>query len=120
MILVPGRLTELAASTERALVRHFDPVPRPWLRSTEDPDDCRWRAVVERDARVDGAFVYAVSTTGVFCRPSCGARTPLRKNVSFYRAPSEAKIGILAASVLAAIWGSVVLSRTLRRSTMSG
>jgi hypothetical protein len=92
MILVPGRLTDLASATGRALVRHFDPVPRPWLRSTEDPDDCRWRAVVERDARVDGAFVYAVSTTGVFCRPSCGARTPLRKNVSFYRAPPEARL----------------------------
>lgn len=73
-------------------MRHFDPVPRPSIRSTENPDDCRWRAVVERDARADGAFVYAVSTTGVFCRPSCGARTPLRKNVSFYRAPSEAKL----------------------------
>ncbi len=54
-------------------MRHYDPVPRPSIQLTEDPDDCRWRAVVERDARVDGAFVNAVTTTGVFCRPSCCA-----------------------------------------------
>jgi len=54
-------------------------------------DDSRWQAVMERDPRADGAFFYAVSTTGVFCRPSCGARTPLRTNVSFYREASEAR-----------------------------
>ena len=67
-------------------------VPRPSIRLTEDRDDSRWQAVLERDARADGAFVYAVSTTRVFCRPSCGARTPLRKNVSFYRTPPDAKL----------------------------
>ena len=56
-----------------------------------DREDARWRAVVERDPRADGSFFYAVSTTGVFCRPSCGARTPLRKNVSFYGEASEAE-----------------------------
>lgn len=55
----------------------------------ERPDfagaDERWRAVVERDNAADGAFVYAVRTTGVYCRPSCAARRPNRANVVFYR-----------------------------------
>jgi AraC family transcriptional regulator, regulatory protein of adaptative response / methylated-DNA-[protein]-cysteine methyltransferase len=42
-----------------------------------------WRAVVERDGRLDGRFVYAVETTTVYCRPSCPSRRPLRKNVRF-------------------------------------
>ncbi len=42
-----------------------------------------WRAVVERDRRWDGRFVYAVETTTVYCRPSCPSRRPLRKNVRF-------------------------------------
>ncbi|MGB8332248.1 MAG: Ada metal-binding domain-containing protein, partial [Polyangiales bacterium] len=56
-----------------------------------ESDDVRWQALMERSSRADGAFVYGVRTTGVFCRPWCGARTPLRKNVSFFRDPSEAK-----------------------------
>ena len=43
-----------------------------------------WKAVVARDRRRDGAFVYAVRTTGVFCRPSCASRRPNRPNVEFY------------------------------------
>jgi AraC family transcriptional regulator, regulatory protein of adaptative response / DNA-3-methyladenine glycosylase II len=42
-----------------------------------------WRAVHSRDARFDGWFVTAVRTTGIYCRPSCPARTPLRTSVSF-------------------------------------
>jgi AraC family transcriptional regulator, regulatory protein of adaptative response / methylated-DNA-[protein]-cysteine methyltransferase len=44
----------------------------------------RWQAVQDRDRRADGAFYYAVSTTGVYCLPSCGARLPRRENVSFH------------------------------------
>jgi len=44
----------------------------------------RWQAVVERDRSLDGVFVFAVSSTGVFCRPSCPARRPQRKNVQFF------------------------------------
>ena len=47
-------------------------------------DEQRWQAVVGRDSSQDGAFVFAVATTGVFCRPSCPARHPRRNNVSFY------------------------------------
>jgi AraC family transcriptional regulator of adaptative response/methylated-DNA-[protein]-cysteine methyltransferase len=61
-----------------------------------DPDTC-WTAVQARDAAQDGAFVYGVSTTGVYCRPSCSARRPLRRNVSFYATPTDAeKAGLRA------------------------
>lgn len=55
-------------------------IERPRLASA----DARWNAVVARDAAADGAFVYAVRTTGVYCRPSCAARRPNRGNVAFY------------------------------------
>ena len=48
-------------------------------------DDARWDAVRAREAAADGAFVYAVATTGVYCRPSCAARPARRENVSFHR-----------------------------------
>lgn len=47
-------------------------------------DEAAWAAVIARDARHDGAFVFAVRTTGVYCRPSCPARRPLRRNVTFF------------------------------------
>jgi len=47
-------------------------------------DECRWQAVVDRDERADGAFFFAVRTTGVFCRPSCASRAPRRENVEFF------------------------------------
>jgi len=47
-------------------------------------EEARWRALCARDAAADGAFYYAVRTTGVYCRPSCGARRPHRANVAFY------------------------------------
>lgn len=53
-------------------------------------DEQRWAAVRNRDARCDGKFLYGVLTTGVFCRPSCPSRTPLRKNVRFYATPEDA------------------------------
>lgn len=47
-------------------------------------DDPRWAAVVARDPRADGQFVYAVKTTGVYCRPSSLARLPKPQNVEFF------------------------------------
>jgi AraC family transcriptional regulator of adaptative response/methylated-DNA-[protein]-cysteine methyltransferase len=44
----------------------------------------RWQAVAERDGRADGSFVYAVRSTGVFCRPSCPSRRPRRERVVFF------------------------------------
>lgn len=50
-----------------------------------------WRAVLERDRRFDGQFVFAVRTTGVYCRPSCPARRPRREHVLFFTRPEEAE-----------------------------
>jgi methylphosphotriester-DNA--protein-cysteine methyltransferase len=49
-----------------------------------------WAAFLERDARWDGQFVTAVRTTGIYCRPSCSCRKPLRKNVRFFRSGEAA------------------------------
>lgn len=54
-------------------------------------DDDRWAAVLRRDRNADGQFFYTVRTTGVFCRPSCAARRPLRENVRFYTTAEEAE-----------------------------
>jgi AraC family transcriptional regulator, regulatory protein of adaptative response / DNA-3-methyladenine glycosylase II len=56
----------------------------------EDFERC-YRAVGERDARFDGRFVTAVRTTGIYCRPSCPARTPLTRNVTFFATAGEAR-----------------------------
>ena len=53
-------------------------------------DEQRWRAVLRRDLGKCPAFVYAVRTTGVFCRPGCASRTPLRQNVRFFDTPAAA------------------------------
>ena len=54
-------------------------------------DQRRWEAVVGRDATHDGEFVFAVTSTGVYCRPSCPAKRPRRENVEFFRQPDEAE-----------------------------
>jgi AraC family transcriptional regulator, regulatory protein of adaptative response / methylated-DNA-[protein]-cysteine methyltransferase len=60
-------------------------------------DDPRWNAVVSRDPAYDGKFVFAVSSTGVYCRPSCAARHPRRANVTFFaRAEQAEKAGFRA------------------------
>lgn len=53
--------------------------------------DPRWKAVVARDVEQDGKFVFAVSTTGVYCRPSCAARRPKPANVKFFELPEQAE-----------------------------
>lgn len=55
-----------------------------------DSDLC-WRAVETKDAQYDGKFFFGVLTTGVYCRPSCPSRLPLRKNVRFYETTSQAE-----------------------------
>jgi AraC family transcriptional regulator of adaptative response/methylated-DNA-[protein]-cysteine methyltransferase len=54
-------------------------------------DARRWRAILDRDRSLDGAFVFAVSSTGVFCRPSCPAKRPRRENVQFFTHPLQAE-----------------------------
>lgn len=53
--------------------------------------DQRWAAVQARDAAADGRFVYAVRTTGVYCRPSSSARLPRRENVEFFETAVDAE-----------------------------
>jgi len=51
----------------------------------------RWHAVLARDRRFDGAFVYAVRSTGIYCRPSCASRRPRRTQVTFFPIPEAAE-----------------------------
>lgn len=53
--------------------------------------DPRWMRVVHRDAAADGTFVYAVKSTGVYCRPSCPSRMAKPKNVRFFASPADAE-----------------------------
>jgi AraC family transcriptional regulator, regulatory protein of adaptative response / methylated-DNA-[protein]-cysteine methyltransferase len=53
-------------------------------------EDFYWQAVTTRDSSADGTFVYAVSTTGIYCRPSCSSRQPKRNHVQFFSLPAEA------------------------------
>jgi len=59
-------------------------------------DDC-WRIALAKDRRFDGVFVTGVHSTGIYCRPSCPARAPLRKNVRFYATPDMAEAAGLRA-----------------------
>ncbi|MBT2444975.1 helix-turn-helix domain-containing protein [Streptomyces sp. ISL-36] len=54
-------------------------------------EDTRYEAVSSRDARFDGEFFFAVETTGIYCRPSCPAVTPKRKNVTFFPTAAAAQ-----------------------------
>ncbi|MGO4379184.1 bifunctional DNA-binding transcriptional regulator/O6-methylguanine-DNA methyltransferase Ada [Pseudoduganella sp. RAF19] len=54
-------------------------------------DEARWSAVQKRDGEADGQFFYSVRTTGVYCRPSCGARPALRANVAFHLTTADAE-----------------------------
>jgi AraC family transcriptional regulator, regulatory protein of adaptative response / methylated-DNA-[protein]-cysteine methyltransferase len=67
------------------------PVPPSNTANARASDDPRWNAVVARDASRDGEFVFAVSSTGVYCRPSCAARRPRRENVQFFTRPEAAE-----------------------------
>ena len=56
-----------------------------------ESDDAKWQAVLAKDSRFDGQFVFAVSSTGIYCRPSCGSRRPRRDRVSFFESPETAE-----------------------------
>jgi AraC family transcriptional regulator of adaptative response/methylated-DNA-[protein]-cysteine methyltransferase len=59
--------------------------------NNNNDEDPRWKAVAARDRARDGEFVFAVASTGVYCRPSCPARRPRRENVTFYSHPEQAE-----------------------------
>src|SRR5580698_8772080 len=58
---------------------------------TLPPNEKRWRSVQTRDRGADGAFVYAVRSTGIYCRPSCPSRKPRREQVEFFSLPAAAE-----------------------------
>ncbi|HWD39057.1 MAG TPA: bifunctional DNA-binding transcriptional regulator/O6-methylguanine-DNA methyltransferase Ada [Fimbriimonas sp.] len=63
------------------------------MKTIEQPltEDQMWEAVCNSDRAFDGRFVLGVTSTHIYCRPSCPARKPLRKNVQFYNTPEEAE-----------------------------
>src|SRR4029453_713292 len=85
----PLPLTPAAASENRQSTS-FAPGMLVAMREPLDPERC-YRAVAGRDARFDGWFFTAVHTTGIYCRPSCPARTPLARNVSFFTTAAAAQ-----------------------------
>jgi len=60
-------------------------------RAAATVSDARWAALSARSQKADGTFFYSVATTGVYCRPSCGARTPRPENVRFHATARDAE-----------------------------
>ncbi len=56
-----------------------------------ETDETQWQAVLRKDACFDGQFVFAVSSTHIYCRPSCPSRRPQRERVSFFQLPAQAE-----------------------------
>ncbi|BAU86906.1 methylated-DNA--protein-cysteine methyltransferase [Streptomyces laurentii] len=79
--------TEVAAGTAGAL----EAVGATGVTGAPLDEETRYRAVGSRDARFDGVFFFGVATTGIYCRPSCPAVTPKRRNVSFYPTAAAAQ-----------------------------
>ena len=63
-----------------------------WAKVAEATmNDPRWRAILDRDHHADGTFWYSVRTTGVYCRPSCGARVARPENIQFHKTIEDAR-----------------------------
>lgn len=69
----------------------MDTESKPRAAARFASDSQRWAAITRREPGADGIFYYAVRTTGVFCRPSCGARHALRQNVRFFDSAAAAE-----------------------------
>ncbi|WP_022681356.1 bifunctional DNA-binding transcriptional regulator/O6-methylguanine-DNA methyltransferase Ada [Sphingobium bisphenolivorans] len=61
------------------------------LQAPKPDDESCWRAFLRRDRSMDGRFVGAVRTTGIYCKPSCAARHPRRENMIFFADPAAAQ-----------------------------
>ena len=66
-------------------------VMKEQLNLLPDENEAKWQAVLARNARFDGQFVFAVSSTKIYCRPSCPSRRPRRERVSFFELPDAAE-----------------------------
>src|SRR5881398_1684765 len=90
---------DMMTTTEPLTDAPLHPQPMPETPLPEPPlaalpamtEDALWRAVEARDARLDGLFVYAVRSTGIYCRPSCPSRRPRRDQVAFFPVPEAAE-----------------------------
>ncbi|MGA8541033.1 MAG: bifunctional DNA-binding transcriptional regulator/O6-methylguanine-DNA methyltransferase Ada [Terriglobales bacterium] len=76
-----NEIASKAASIVANIVANNDPISVP---AAVQKNARRWQAVLGRDRSLDGAFVFAVSSTGVYCRPSCPAKRGRRENVTFF------------------------------------
>jgi len=79
------------AFTSASKGRTMNMMTRTELHAAATVSDPRWAAVRARDASADGRFFYSVKTTGVYCRPSCGARAPRPENVAFHDSAQAAE-----------------------------
>ena len=61
------------------------------VKNNSKNKDVFWHAVESKDARFNGTFFFGVNTTGIYCKPSCAARTPKRRNVVFFESPKTAE-----------------------------
>ncbi len=78
----------MSRATPCRIIHSMTTSSHPTLAATAADEDLLWRQLEQRDA--SASFVYAVITTGVFCRPGCASRFPLRHNVRFFSNPGEA------------------------------
>jgi len=88
------RMHDTGMATSIFTLAEIQPMPTRKTARTSTPSvfaGRAWQQVLARDAAADGQFVYAVKSTGVFCRPSCPSRRPERKNVSFFPTPALAE-----------------------------
>ncbi len=86
---VTGMATNAILSEEETMKRTPQPTAVPKaaevaVQIAVQTNARRWQAVLDRDGSLDGTFVFGVSSTGIFCRPSCPAKRPRRDNVSFF------------------------------------
>ncbi len=69
--------------------------PIPTTDNDHEPtiwdEEQHWQSVLARNAEAEGAFVYAVRTTGIYCRPTCPSRRPRREHVAFFALPEAAE-----------------------------
>ena len=77
--------------TQHSLALPTRALATPTLRLALPSDETCWQALLRRDRGYNGRFWFSVSTTGVYCLPSCAARRPLRRNVAFHATPADAE-----------------------------
>jgi len=103
--------TNSQIATEFATVSTMPGIAIPKTADSDHVDlDSAWKQLVARDPQA--RFFYGVATTGVFCRPACGSRRPLRANVRFFRTAAEAEAAGFRACKrcrpCATAWGSLL------------